>query len=98
MNLFNLFKTPEKVTKMAQTLGKEGKDKITGFKGIITARAQYLTGCDQYGLTPKVDEKGATQTCEFFDEARIEIIGNGILPEEVQGETKGGPNRDAPRR
>ncbi len=72
------------------TLGKEGRDKITGFKGIITSRVQYLTGCDQYCLTPKVNEKGETQTGEYFDEARIEVVGNGILPEEVTGESKGG--------
>ncbi len=83
---------------MAHTLGKEGKDKITGFTGVITAHVKYLTGCDQYCLTPKVNDKGETMTGEFFDEARIEITGNGILPEEVQGEKGGGPNRDAPRR
>lgn len=79
------------------TLGKEGKDKITGFQGIITAKVEYLYGCNQYGLTPKVGEDGATKGTEFFDEGRIEVIGTGILPEEVQVDKKGGINRDMPR-
>jgi len=79
-------------------LGQKAKDKITGFEGIITARAQYLTGCDQYGITPPVNKEGTIDSVEFFDEGRIEITGRGMLPEEVQTETKGGPNRDAPRR
>lgn len=80
------------------TLGKEGKDKITGFKGIITAKVEYLFGCNQYGLAPKVSESGEVKSIEFFDEGRIEIIGNGIMPEEVQVEKKGGINRDTPSR
>lgn len=36
-------------------LGLKAKDKITGFEGIITARCEYLTGCNQYCLTPQAD-------------------------------------------
>ena len=32
--------------------GKKGRDIITKFEGIITCKISYLTGCDQYGLTP----------------------------------------------
>lgn len=78
-------------------LGKEAKDKITGFQGIVTVRAEYLYGCDQYGLTPKTTEDGKIGSTEFFDEGRIEVVGNGILPEEVRVEKKGGINRDCPR-
>lgn len=59
-------------------LGLEAVDKITGFKGIIGWRVEYITGCDQYGLTPKVNDKGETQKSEQVDENRIEIIGKGI--------------------
>jgi hypothetical protein len=34
-------------------LGQEARDKITGFKGIVTARLTFLYGCDQYGLPRK---------------------------------------------
>jgi len=29
-------------------LGKIAKDKITGFQGVLTARVEYLTGCNRY--------------------------------------------------
>ena len=49
-------------------LGSEVKDKITGFKGIIRGRSQYLTGCNTYGVQhPKLkDNKPADWLC-FFD-------------------------------
>lgn len=78
-------------------LGQQARDKITGFTGIITARASYITGCDQYGLTPPVAD-GKIGDTHYFDEARIEITGRGILPADVTGAKNGGPNRDAPRR
>jgi hypothetical protein len=80
-----------------QNLGKQAKDKITGFSGIITAKVQYLTGCDQYGITPPVGSDGKTGDTNYFDSGRIEIIGDGVTAIEVQTEVKGGPNRDAPR-
>lgn len=79
------------------TLGKEGRDKITDFQGIVTAKVEYLYGCSQYGLSPKVDENGKIGDTQFFDEGRIEVIGDGILPEEVKVEKNGGVNRDMPR-
>ncbi|MDO8972182.1 MAG: hypothetical protein Q7U74_15920 [Saprospiraceae bacterium] len=78
-------------------LGQKAKDKITGFEGIITGRASYLYGCDQYVLSPAVDEKGLIIKGEWFDEGRLEITGTGVNAADVQVEKRGGPNRDAPR-
>lgn len=78
-------------------LGQEARDKITGFKGILIGRADYLFGCSQYAITPKANEAGETKDTQWFDEGRIEIIGPGITPEEVRAEVNGGPNRDAPK-
>ena len=72
-------------------LGQEGRDKITGFKGIITARHQYITGCDQYTITPENDKDGKLQDLYSFDEGRIEIIGPGINEEDVKTKSPGGP-------
>lgn len=77
-------------------LGQKAKDKVTGFEGIITGRAQYLYGCDQYCLVPPAKE-GEIKRAEWFDEGRLEITGNGIIPKDVQVEKPGGPNRDCPR-
>lgn len=81
-------------------LGMEGRDKITGFEGIITSKVVYLTGCAQFGVTPKCDKDGKVVIAEYFDESRLEVIGNGILNVAAFEDTKdlGGPNRDVPRK
>lgn len=70
-------------------LGKEAKDKITGFKGILTARGEFLTGCNRYCIQPTDLKDGKPIESIYFDEAQIEITGNGILPESVQGKDLG---------
>lgn len=77
-------------------LGKRGKDKITGFEGIITGRCQYLYGCDQYLITPKVDKNGNKPDGQWMDEGRIGIMGEGVKAEEVQVEKGGGIHSDSP--
>jgi len=65
-------------------LGQKGKDKITGFKGILISRHQYITGCDQYSISPSgVNKDGELKKQYQFDEASIEITGPGINLEEV---------------
>jgi len=73
-------------------LGKRARDKITGFEGIITAKCTYLTGCDQYCITPKA-VNGDYKESMYIDAERIEVIGDGINSKEVQGENNGGPVR-----
>lgn len=34
-------------------LGEEVEDVITGFSGMIMSRIQYLTRCNQYGITQR---------------------------------------------
>lgn len=77
-------------------LGLKGRDKITGFEGIITGKVQYLYGCNQYCLVPPA-VNGEIKNGEWFDEGRIEIIGEGITAGEVRADKPGGPNRDCPR-
>ncbi len=78
-------------------LGVKGRDKLTGFEGVVYGRAEYLTGCDQYCLVPRVGEDGDIKDSRWFDEGRIEIIGSGILQEEVSAEKPGGPNLSSPK-
>ena len=79
-----------------ENLGKKGEDKITGFKGIITAKCTYLYGCNQYGLTPTVNKDGKTGDTCWFDEGRIKIIGAGVKPKDVQVENPGCDNQPHP--
>jgi hypothetical protein len=47
-------------------LGMTAEDSITGFIGVVTGRATYITGCDQYLLSPKGDKEA-----RWFDEQRL---------------------------
>lgn len=83
-----------------EILGKLGRDKITGFEGIIIGVAYYLFGCAQYGLAPQTfnKESGKRADTEWFDEGRIEIIAEGIIAQEVSVEEPGADfNKDSPK-
>lgn len=77
--------------------GKLAKDKVTGFIGVVTCKIDYMYGCNQYGLTPKVDEKGKKSLTEWFDEGRIEIIKDDINPESVKVKEGGCEYREHPQ-
>ena len=75
-------------------LGKTGRDKITGFSGVLTARCEFLTGCNRYCVQPTELKDGKPIDSIYFDEAQIEIMGEGITSEEVTGEKKGACSGD----
>ena len=80
-----------------ENLGKLGRDKVTGFEGVITAKATHLYGCDSYFLTAKVkDNKRDDSGNGWYDVGRIDIIGEGIIPSSVQSEKPGGEALSAP--
>lgn len=80
------------MSKEQEFMGKLCKDKVTGFEGICTGRIIWLYGCDQYALTPKVSSDNPTKVGDnaWFDEGRLEVIGNGITKEEVKADEPGG--------
>ena len=56
-------------------LGQKAEDTITGFYGVITARAQQLDGPDQYRLQPPCTRNNTVLLKpEWFDEGRIRIL------------------------
>lgn len=77
-------------------LGKKGRDMVTGLEGIITAKINYLYGCQQLGITPEAKDGKVNDTC-WFDEGRVEIIGEGIAPASVQADSPGGPSKGPQR-
>lgn len=79
---------------MAHKLGKRAKDKITGFEGILTAHCEFITGCDRYCIQPTELKDGRPIESMYFDEAQIEIIGDGIHQSAVQGDVKGACSPD----
>lgn len=79
-------------------LGKIAKDKITGFTGIVTGKAEYLTGCNQFLLMPPCAENGAFVEGQWFDEGRLSVLpGEGISKESVSAE-ENGCDKQAPKK
>jgi len=69
-------------------LGSKATEKITGFSGVITGKASYLTGCDQYLVQPPCKD-GAFVEGQWFDEARLVVGSIAVEPESVQGAENG---------
>ena len=60
------------MTRHMLKLGTRAQDKITGFTGIVTARAEYLNGCVTYKLQPeKLTADGAVVKGDWFDEQQL---------------------------
>lgn len=80
-------------------LGDEVKDQLTGFKGYIASRADYITGCNRYGLLQKVQKDGNIPNWQWFDEPSLTLIkANAIkLPDEEKPkkQVKPGGSRSA---
>lgn len=78
-------------------LGQIYRDRITGFEGVATGRAEYITGCTQVLIAPPVKTDGTFIDCLWFDEQRLELwssdepirLDNGATP---------GPDKQAPIR
>lgn len=79
-----------------ENLGKSVRDKITGFEGIITSKHLYLTGCAQYGVQPPVDKENKIPEMRYFDEGRIQVIGDGVSAQEVSSTLNGCDFREHP--
>lgn len=77
-------------------MGDEAKDIITGFIGIIITRCEYITGCDTYGIKPKIDKEGKEMDALWIDEGRVKIIGKGINKKEVKADKGNGASNEYP--
>ena len=52
-------------------MGAEVKDHVTEFKGVITARTEFISGCIQYIVQPKCGKDGKKPEGQWFDEDRL---------------------------
>ena len=77
-------------------LGVKVKCKITGFEGLVVAKADHITGCNTYGVKTKMDKDGKLINAEWFDEGVLELKGKGISIQEVKAPKKGGPLAENP--
>lgn len=78
-------------------LGSKVKDKVTGFKGIVSGRYEYLYGCCRYSVQPEeLTKEGKVADALSFDEDALEILTQA--KPHVMKKT-GGPQRDpSPRK
>lgn len=81
-------------------LGSLVKCKVTGYKGIATARIVYLNGCVRVEVTPQgqTGDKGIEIKSTFLDEGQLEVVGNGINKKPKKVKETGGPRECFPHR
>jgi hypothetical protein len=78
-------------------LGQEVKEKVTGYAGVVMSRSEYFTGCLHYGIQSRsLTPDGKTKDWEYFDESRLELIGNEFVLQ-VPDESTSGPGRNPPQ-
>ena len=63
---------------MSIELGDTAKDIVTGWEGVVTGRATYLTGCDQYSIQP-VAQGGTWPAGWWLDVNRLEVVKKGAV-------------------
>jgi hypothetical protein len=82
---------------MNDRLGHTFRDKITGFTGVATGHAEYLTGCNQTLLSPRSSDPSKRAEAEWFDNQRLEMDTSFPLIVLDNGDTPG-CDREAPKR
>lgn len=76
-------------------MGDEVRDEVTGFGGVVTGYARYLTGCAQVLVQPKVKEGGDWQEGRWFDVDRLTLAKSAAHVHVVKTAV-GGPPGSAP--
>jgi len=65
-------------------LGMWVKDIVTRFEGFVTGRTEYLNGCVQCCVTPRVDKDGKMVDGHWIDENQLKKIGDGITVKKME--------------
>jgi hypothetical protein len=55
-------------------LGSKVQDKITGFTGIVTCRAEFLYGCVRLEVQPEELFEGKIVEAPYIDEKQLEVV------------------------
>lgn len=89
---------PIAVTSFKFELGVHVRDVVTGFRGVVTGRVQYLTGCSQFLIQPQGLVGGRAQESFWIDEAKLEAV-RGKKRIVLTVADRGGPQaNEAPKR
>lgn len=71
-------------------LGDEVKDKVTGFKGVVTSKTFFLNGCIQVGISAPLTKDGKMGESWNIDESQIEVTVTKKV--KVKEKSVGGPS------
>lgn len=81
---------------MEKILGFKVKDKVTGFKGIVTSKVEYLNGCVQVCVKPQTGKDGKMPDGQYIDIQQVEKISKTPVVE-LKTDDTGGPQSDCPK-
>lgn len=76
-------------------LGQTVRDKVTGFTGIATAKIEYLNGCLQFHVrpkmaTPKKGEAPKYPEGKYIDVEQLDVVGKSKIKLNERPEPAGG--------
>ena len=71
--------------------GVRVKDIISGYEGVVTGMSSWITGCNQYSVSPGLDDKGEFRDNQWLDEDRLRIVDGAETIQLGLGELPGGP-------
>lgn len=78
-------------------MGQKVRSIVSGFTGIVTGRVEYINGCVQYVVVPRVKEDGSTIDVQWIDEQNLEIVDEGITSYSGSSALRaGGPQQHVP--
>ena len=72
-------------------------DVVTGFGGFVIGRCDYITGCNQYLLQPRVDAADKYVDSRWVDEARLKQTSEYKLELPNQSSNRGA-DKPAPKK
>lgn len=70
------------MSKTRVKLGDEVRDRVTGFRGVVTSVTLFLNGCTRCGVQPPVGKDGKIPDNCGFDEPQLEILKVGKVASE----------------
>lgn len=76
-------------------LGDKVRDTISGLEGIVTQRTEFLNGCIQYALQPKIKKGTDMPPAWHIDEEQLEVIEKKKPAKKKKKSAPGGPTRKA---
>lgn len=78
-------------------MGQKVRSIVSGFTGIVTGRVEYINGCVQYVVEPRVKEDGSRIDSQWVDEQNLEIVDQGIASTVPVALRAGGPQPNVPK-